>query len=109
MAAKLYEIRKQSKIELDSDTGTVLPSGFVTKPDGRTVPVSESPYLFSLFRFYSTNRACACTCAAAYALVGIDLELAVSHADSANRALSFTCSAADACIIDNICHNNILL
>ena len=81
-----------------------------TKPKIKNVRRKAHIFLFDLlFSFNRTYRACACTCAAAYALVGIDLELAVSHADSANRALSFTCSAADACIIDNICHNNILL
>ena len=36
-------------------------------------------------------------------------EALATEPTAANRALSFTCSAADACIIDNICHNNILL
>ncbi len=58
-----------------------------------------------LFRFNSTNRASTLASTAAYTLIGIDLELAVAHADSAYRALSFTGSAADACIFDNICHN----
>ena len=57
----------------------------------------------------SADRALTCAGTAADADVCINLELAVAHADSANRALSLTSTASYTSITDNICHNNFLL
>ena len=54
----------------------------------------------------STYRALSCACSAVDALLGIDLELAVCHGDSANGALSLARTAADTSVTNLICHNN---
>ena len=56
-----------------------------------------------------SGGALSCACAALDALIGIDLEFSVSHADSANRTLGLTCSTCYTRIADYVCHNNILL
>ena len=52
----------------------------------------------------STDGAGAGTSAALYALIGIDLKLAVTLADSANGALGSTCAAHNASIGNTECH-----
>ena len=63
---------------------------------------------YSTFRD-SANRASACAGTAVDAFVGSNFEFAVAHADSANGALTFTGTTGNARIIDNVCHNHILL
>ena len=82
---------------------------------GKTLKSADGfhqPILFLLCELAfgnSTNRALACASTAVNTLVGIDLELSISHADSTNRALCFTCTTANTAITNYICHNYILL
>ena len=59
--------------------------------------------------FDSAYRASACAGTAVDALSGIDFEFAIAHADSANGASTFTSTAADASIFNNVCHYDFLL
>ena len=53
--------------------------------------------------------AAACAASAVDALIGIDLELSVAHADSTNGAVSLTCATCNTSITYNICHDIFLL
>ena len=53
--------------------------------------------------------AAACAASAVNALIGIDLELSVAHADSTNGAVSLTCTTSNTSITYNICHIFFLL
>lgn len=57
--------------------------------------------------FDSACRACACARATVNALVCVNFKLAVSHADSAYRALCLACTASNTCIFNLKCHNTI--
>lgn len=63
--------------------------------------------MFSLGLLLLDSRygALSCACATLNALILIDLELAVSHGDSSNGALSLARSTADASIANLICHS----
>ena len=57
----------------------------------------------------STNGALTCAGTATDALICIDFELSVAHADSANGALCLTSSTCYTSITNNKCHNLFLL
>lgn len=52
----------------------------------------------------STNRTCRCTSAAIETFVCVDYIFAITFGNSRYGALSCTCAATDAIIIDDICH-----
>ena len=47
----------------------------------------------------------ACAASTVDALLGIDLKLAVAHADSSNGAVSLACSTSNTSISNYICHS----
>jgi hypothetical protein len=53
--------------------------------------------------------AATCAASAVNALIGIDLELSIAHADSTNGAISLTCATSNTSITYNICHDIFLL
>lgn len=66
----------------------------------------EADCLSLLNSSYGTS---ACAASAVDALIGIDLELSVAHADSTNGAVSLACTACNTFITYNICHDIFLL
>jgi len=57
----------------------------------------------------SSYGAAACAASAVDALIGINLELSVAHADSTDGAVSLTCATSNTSITYNICHIFFLL
>ena len=57
----------------------------------------------------STNRALTCAGTAADALICIDFELSVAHADSANGAGVNTSAASNALVSNLMSHGNLLI
>ena len=67
-------------------------------------------FMFDIVLLCLFNRSCrasACTRTAVDALIRIDFEFAIAHADSAYRALSLTSSTTNTTIINLVCHNRI--
>lgn len=54
----------------------------------------------------SSYGASACAASAIDTLIGIDLELSVTHADCTNGAVSLTCATSNTSITNYICHNS---